>query len=127
MKTLVAIILALGIGFAAAYVIVSRQKDAQLEQLKAQPQAAAAPAPAPVEKVVMVAAPAPAEESPEDILNDLLNVNLGTGSARNTALRMVVFRLETLTQRGQAGGACNPFVHRSQCGRGLQSAGQFKQ
>jgi hypothetical protein len=101
MKTLVAIILALGVGFAAAYIIVSQQKDAQLEKLKAQPQVAAAPAPAPVEKVIMAAAPsAPAEESPQDILDDLLNVKLGTGSARNTALRMVIFKLETLTQRG---------------------------
>jgi uncharacterized membrane protein YgcG len=103
MKTLVAILLALGIGFAAAYVIVSRQKDAQLEKLKAQPQvAAAASAPAPVEKVIMAAAPAaPAEESPQDILDDLLNVKLGTGSARNTGLRLVVFKLETLSLRGK--------------------------
>jgi hypothetical protein len=104
MKTLVAIVLALGVGFAAAYVIVSQQKDAQLEKLKAQPQVAvAAPAPAPAEKVVMVAAPAaPAEESPQDILDDLLNVKLGTGSARNTGLRLVVFKLETLSLRGKS-------------------------
>jgi len=41
MKTLVAIVLALGVGFAAAYVIVSRQKDAPREQLRAQPPVAA--------------------------------------------------------------------------------------
>jgi hypothetical protein len=103
MKTLVTIILALGIGFAAAYVIVSKQKDAQLEKLKAQPQIAAAPAPPPVEKVIMAAAPsAPPEESPQDILDDLLNVKVSTGSARNTGLRLVVFKLETLAQRGKA-------------------------
>jgi uncharacterized membrane protein YgcG len=103
MKTLVAIILALGVGFAAAYVIVSTQKDAQLEKLREQSQvAAAAPAPAPVEKVIMAAAPsAPAEESPQDILDDLLNVKLGNGSARNTGLRLVIFKLETLSQRGK--------------------------
>jgi uncharacterized membrane protein YgcG len=101
MKTLVAVILALGVGFAAAYVIVSKQKDAQLAQLKAQPAAATAPAPAPVEQVVMASAPAaPAEESPQDILDDLLNVKLGNGSARNAGLRLVVFKLETLAQRG---------------------------
>ncbi|HEX3857500.1 MAG TPA: hypothetical protein VHY30_09420 [Verrucomicrobiae bacterium] len=103
MKTLVAIILALGVGFAAAYVIVSKQKDAQLEKLRAQPPpvVTAAPTAAPVEKVIMAAAPAaPAEESAQDILDDLLNIKLGTGSARNTGLRMVVFKLETLTQRG---------------------------
>ena len=102
MKTLVAVILALGVGFAAAYVIVSKQKAAQPEQLQTQSPVAAAPAPAPVEKVIMAAAPAaPAEESAQDILDDLLNVKLGTGSARNTGLRMVVFKLETLTQRGK--------------------------
>jgi hypothetical protein len=103
MKTLVAIVLALGVGFAAAYVIVSRQKDAQLEQLKAQPPVtvfAPAPAPVPVEKIVMISAPAPAVESPEDILDDLLNVKLDADGSRNSALRMVVFKLETLKQRG---------------------------
>src|SRR5277367_5466383 len=103
MKTLVAIILALGIGFAAAYVVVTQQKNAELAKLKqAQPQiAAAAPAPAPVEKIITVAAPsAPAEESPQDILDDLLNVKLDTTGERNAGLRLVVFKLETLAQRG---------------------------
>ena len=103
MKTLTAIILALGVGFAAAYVVVSKQKDALLEQLKAQQtQPQTNPAPAPVEKVIMVAAPAPAEESPQDILNDLLNMKLGAGSERNAGSRMIVFKLETLAQRGKA-------------------------
>ena len=117
MKTLVAIVLALGIGFAAAYVVVSRQKDAQLEKLKTQPQAAAvaAPAAAPVEKVVMISAPAaPAEESAQDILNDLLNVKLGSGNERNSGLRMVVFKLETLVQRGKlAVPAVREFIGRN--------------
>jgi uncharacterized membrane protein YgcG len=98
MKTLIAVILALGIGFAAAYVVVQAQFK------KAQPapsQAVVQPAPAPVEKVITMAAPsAPAEESSQDILNDLLNVKLGTGSERSTALRVVVYKLETLTIRG---------------------------
>jgi hypothetical protein len=102
MKTLVAIILALGVGFAAAYVVVSKQKDALIEQLKAQkaqPQAAVAPAP--TEKVIMAAAPSvPAGESPQDILNDLLGIKIGSGDGRNNALRMVVFKLEELAQRG---------------------------
>jgi uncharacterized membrane protein YgcG len=101
MKTLVAVILALGVGFAAAYVVVSKQKTAQAAQLPVPPAAAPAPAPAPEEKVVMVAAPAaPAEESPQDILNDLVNVKLGSGSMRNAGLRLVVFKLEMLAQRG---------------------------
>jgi hypothetical protein len=104
MKTLVAIILALGLGFAGAYVVVTKQKNAELEKLKSQPQQVveAAPAPAPVEKVVMMSAPAaPAEESAQDVLNDLLNLKLGSGNERNTGLRMVVFKLETLVVRGK--------------------------
>jgi len=103
MKTLIAIILALGVGFAAAYVVVSKQKDALLEQFKAQQtQPQTNPTPAPVEKVIMAAVSASAEESPQDILNDLLNAKLGTGSERNTGLRMIVFKLESLAQRGRA-------------------------
>src|SRR6267142_1720670 len=104
MKTLVAIILALGVGFATAYVVVSKQKNAQLEKLKAQPAvvAEAAPAPEPVEKVVMMSAPAaPAEESPQAILNDLLNIKLGAAGTRNTGLRIVIYKLESLSQRGK--------------------------
>jgi len=129
MKTLVAVILALGVGFATAYVVVTKQKNAQLEKLKAQPAvvAEAAPAPEPVEKVVMVAAPAaPAEESAEDILNDLLNVKLGVGGTRNTGLRIVIYKLESLSQRGKTGGASHPRIHRAQCGFGLQPAGYFQ-
>ena len=101
MKTLVAIILALGVGFAAAYVVVSKQKDALIEQLKAQKPQPQAAAPAPVEKVIVAAAPsAPAGESPEDILNDLLGIKMDSGEAHNNALRMVVFKLEELAQRG---------------------------
>jgi hypothetical protein len=101
MKTLVAIILALGVGFAAAYVVVSQQKDAEIAKLKAQPDAPAAAVAVPTEKVIMAAAPfAPAEESAQDILNDLLNIKIGSGSERNNSLRMVVFKLELLAQRG---------------------------
>jgi hypothetical protein len=104
MKTLVAIILALGVGFAAAYVVVSAQKDALIEQLRAQKVQPLAPAPAPVEKVVVAAAApsAPVQESPEDILNDLLGIKIGSGDARNNALRLVVFKLEELARRGNA-------------------------
>ncbi|HEY5296405.1 MAG TPA: hypothetical protein VIK59_00615 [Verrucomicrobiae bacterium] len=102
MKTLVAVILALGVGFAAAYVVAKAQfkKEPPPPQLQPIVQSAA---PAPATKIIMASAPsAPAEESPEDILNDLLNVKLGTGGDRNTALRLVVFKLETLAQRGPA-------------------------
>jgi hypothetical protein len=118
MKTLVAIILSLGVGFAAAYIVVTSQKNAELQKLKsAAPQAAAAvpSAPATVEKVIMASAPsAPALESPSDILNDLLNVKLGTGGERNSSLRMVVYKMEDLAQRGRlAVPAIRSFIGRN--------------
>jgi hypothetical protein len=113
MKTLIIILLAAGVSFASTYLVVSNQKAAQLKAAqaqwnveKAQLEAAAAatgsPA-APAPTIVMTTPQsAPAEESPQDILNDLLNIKLGSGSGRNTALRMVVFKLESLAQRGKA-------------------------
>jgi uncharacterized membrane protein len=123
MKTLVSIILALGIGFAAAYVVVTQQKNAELKKLQTpQLQAAGAPAPEPAEKIVTMAAPsAPAEESPSDILNDLLDVKLATGAERNSGLRLIVYKLETLAQRSRAG---HPLFSRKKRGRGLQPARQ---
>jgi hypothetical protein len=118
MRILGAVILGVAIGFAAAYAIVSKQKDALLEKLKAQPPAAvavAAPAAAPAEKVVVVSVPAaPAGESSQDIINDLLNVKLGAGSDRNAELRRVVFKLESLAQRGKlAVPAIREFIGRN--------------
>ena len=113
MKKLIVILLAAGVSFASTYLVVSNQKAAQLKAAqaqwdveKAQLEAAAAatgsPA-APAPTIVMTTPQsAPAEESPQDILNDLLNIKLGSGSGRNTALRMVVFKLESLAQRGKA-------------------------
>ena len=112
MKKLIVILLAAGVSFASTYLVVSNQKAAQLKAAqarwdaeKAQLQAAAAvkdrPAPAPT--VIVSAAPStPAEESPQDILNDLLSIKLGSGSGRNTALRVIVYKLEMLAQRGKA-------------------------
>jgi hypothetical protein len=112
MKKLIVILLAAGVSFASTYFVVSNQKAAQLKAAqarwdaeKAQLQAAAAvkDSPAPAPTVIVSAAPsAPAEESPQDILNDLLSIKLGSGSGRNTALRMIVYKLEMLAQRGKA-------------------------
>jgi hypothetical protein len=112
MKKLIVILLAAGVSFASTYFVVSNQKAAQLKAAqdrwdaeKAQLQAAAAvkESPAPAPTVIVSAAPsAPAEESPQDILNDLLGIKLGSGSGRNTALRVIVYKLETLAQRGKA-------------------------
>jgi hypothetical protein len=112
MKTLIIILLVAGVSFASTYLVVSNQRAAQLKAAqarwdaeKAQLEAAAATksSPAPAPAVVMSAAPsAPAEESPQDILNDLFNIKLGSGSERNVALRLIVFKLETLAHRGKA-------------------------
>src|SRR5581483_6756897 len=90
MKTFVAIILALGTGFAVAYVVVSKQVKHEAELPKLQPVAATSGAPS--EKVIIkTVTAAAAGESPQDILNALLSVRLGaTGGDRNTALRTVV-------------------------------------
>jgi uncharacterized membrane protein YgcG len=110
MKILIIILLAAGVACASTFFVVSSQKEAQLkaaqenwEKEKAQLEAAAKTNIASAQTVV-VSAPssAPAEESPEDILNDLLAVKLGSGEARNASLRFIVFKLESLAQRGVA-------------------------
>jgi hypothetical protein len=114
MRTLIVILLAAGVSFASTYLVVSNQKAAQLKAAqarwdaeKAQLQAAATmskSSPAPAARAVVMPAPAtaPTEESPEDILNDLLNIHLGAGAERNAALRLIVYKLESLAQRGKA-------------------------
>jgi hypothetical protein len=113
MKTLIVILLVAGVSFASTYLVVSNQKAAQLKAAQAQwnlekeqleaAAAAAKSSSAPAPAVAMSAVPAaPAEESPQDILNELFNIKLGTGSERNAALRLIVFKLETLAHRGKA-------------------------
>lgn len=115
MKTLIAVILALGVGFASAYVIISKQKPAPAPQVE--PSSVATPqTPAAAPKIVAKPAPAiAAGESPQEVLEDLLNIRMGTtGSARNTALRTVVFKLEYLAHIGNdAVPAIRSFLGRS--------------
>jgi hypothetical protein len=99
MKTLAAVILALGIGFVAAYVVVSNQKPAALPHVESAP----APTLASTESQFAVrAVPAAAKtESPQEILSDLLDMRMGApGGERNAALREVVFKLECLAHSG---------------------------
>jgi len=109
-------VLALGVGFAAAYFGFSTHPTPQTVQVVAAelPVAPAipAPTPAPVENVVVISAPP--EETAQDILNDLLNLKLGSGNARNVGLRKVVFKLETLTLRGNSAvPAIHDFIGRN--------------
>ena len=122
MKILIIILLAAGVACASTYFVVSTQKAAQLKQAqaawdaeKAQLEATAKTNVASAQTVVVsVPSSAPAEESPEDILNDLLAIKLGSGDARNTSLRFVVFKLESLAQRGkEAVPAIRSFIGRN--------------
>ncbi|HVU09267.1 MAG TPA: hypothetical protein VHG89_12060 [Verrucomicrobiae bacterium] len=111
MKTLIIILLAATAACASTYFVVANQKAAQLKAAqaawnaeKAQLEAAQSNAPAVTHTTVIAAAQssAPVEESPEDIINDLLALKLGSGAAHNGSLRMVVYKLESLAQRGPA-------------------------
>lgn len=119
MKSLVAIVLGLAIGFAAAFYIVTNQKNAELEKLRLSqqsiiPESAPAPEPKVIERIVTVNAPAAPEESPQDILDDLIHMKPGEMGARNTALRQVVFKLEKLKMCGvRAVPAIRSFLNRN--------------
>ncbi len=116
MKTLVAVILALGIGFAAAYVVLSKQKPAMLPQVESTPAPATTSSAAAAPSVVVKSVPAAATgESPQDMLDDLLNMRMGaTPGERNTALREVVFKLECLAHTGNdAVPAIRAFIGKS--------------
>src|SRR5258708_13317010 len=102
MKTLIAIILALGVGFAAAYVVVSKQKEPQPQPSSASAQTQETTATSAQKVIVKTVTSAPVEESPQDILNDLLNVKLGAGNERNAALRLLPFNLDSLSQRANS-------------------------
>ncbi|HXF09568.1 MAG TPA: hypothetical protein VN625_02205 [Desulfuromonadaceae bacterium] len=105
MKTLVTFILALGIGFAAAYVIVTKQKNAERSKphlATREPVQTATPAAEP-KVIVKTVTSGSGEESPQDLLNDLISVRPGvTVGERNVLLRTVVFKLESLAHCGTA-------------------------
>ena len=106
MKTLIAVVLALGIGFAGAYVVVTKIKNAEIARIQQAPRFEETPvssAATPEQKVIVkTVASTPVGESPQDILSDLVNVHLGTTAGeRNTALRTIVFKLESLAQCGK--------------------------
>ena len=61
-----------------------------------------------VQKIVTESAPVSAGPSPQEILNELLAIKPGTGSARNPALRKVVYKLELLAA---CGAAAIPTIH----------------
>ncbi len=110
MKTIIAVLLAAGLAGLAAYLVVSKREAAKLAEAQAawdqeklhlqemsqkQPERRVV-----VQKIVTENAPASVGESPSDILNDLLAIKLGTGSARNPALRKIVYKLELLAAHG---------------------------
>jgi hypothetical protein len=117
MKTLIAVLVVAGVVGLATFKFVSQQDATKLNQAqaawdveKAQLQAEAQKQPerVVVEKTVTNSAPAMAEESAQEILNDLLALKPGTGNARNAVLRKVVYKLELLTSHG---AAALPAIH----------------
>ena len=112
MKTIVAIVLAAGIGFAAAYGYVVHQKDLQLKAQHAQWQSekdrlakelADAEKKAGHVETVTVHAPAaaPVKISAQEWLDRLVKIQPGSGAEKIGKLREIVFCLGSLAETGQ--------------------------
>lgn len=113
MKMLIAIFVAAGIGFAAAYVVVSSNASVHLrkereafeaEKARLEVQLSEAQKRASGVRTIEVpatGAPAPARLTPQEILDRLLQIHPGSGTNRTRAIRLVVFYLESLTECGQ--------------------------
>ena len=115
MKTLVALLLSAGLGFAAAFFYVSQQKDAQHRQAQAELQArldaekgkaVAKPArsqPARVEQVTTtIEVPVATKASPKEFLDKLVHLKPGAGNARYQNIRQIIHQLESLADAGPA-------------------------
>jgi hypothetical protein len=114
MKTLIAVILAGGIGFAAAYNWVSNQKEAALEQAQAEfaqerqqlEEELAEARAAQSGGIKIVRVPSDPESggsgglTPEEIIEILRSLRPGAGADRIDTIRQVVFYLESLVEAG---------------------------
>jgi hypothetical protein len=112
MKTLIAVLVAAGIGFAAAYAIVSSQAAARLakeraafeaEKSKLAADLAAAEGKSGKVRTVEVRTPATVIDNrltPQEILDKLVAINPGTETNRNATIRLVIYYLESLAECG---------------------------
>lgn len=113
MKSLIAILLAAGVSYAAAYVIVSNQKTEQLRKEQAAWAAEKAKLEAGIEHAKKRGTPAAQvyqnvtnevvyARSAEEILEELLKSKVAAGTERNQSLRHIVYNLESLAVMGDA-------------------------
>ena len=109
-KTIVIIFAVAAVVGLATFSFVSQQATTKLNQAKAvwdaeksQMESASPKQPEQVfvEKVVTNTDTVRVEESPQEILNDLLAIKLGVANELNPALRKVVYKLELLASRGE--------------------------
>lgn len=113
MKSLIAILLAAGVSYAAAYVIVSNQKTEQLRKEQAAWAAEKAKLEASIDNAKKRGTPAAQvyqnvtnevvyARSAEEILEELLKSKVATGTERNQSLRHIIYNLESLAVMGDA-------------------------
>ncbi len=116
MKTLIALLVSAGIGFGAAYLYVSNQKDDQFkkyrteledklraERDKAEKELKLSRNRAPrVEQVqTTVEVPVAVKSSPKEILDRLVKLKPAADTARSQSIRQIVHQLENLSDLGQ--------------------------
>lgn len=133
MKTFVAIVVACGVGLAVGYSVLSKkqaalqaqvdrltklQKDWDIEKASLEQKLKIAKSqPAGLSNPVVASSPPPeaaaAGQTPEQILDYLKSVRIGTGSKRVPAIRQVIHQLESLSDlREQAVPAIGQFLAR---------------
>ena len=116
MKVIIASIAAAGVGFGAAYVYVSNEKTAEFQKEKARIESewtetrdrlereakSAKNKPARVEQVTETVEVVKAlQKNPKEILDKLVQIKPGTGSARYSSIRDIIHQLESLNDIGQ--------------------------
>ena len=116
MKTLIALLVSAGVGFGAAYLYVSNQKDEQFKKQRAELEENArtdrdkaekdlklvknrAPKIEQVQTTVEV--PVAVKSSPKEIMDRLVKLKPASGSARSQSIRQIVHQLENLADLGQ--------------------------
>ena len=131
MKTLLLILVTVGVTFASAYFVVQNQQAARTQQAVAAKQAAwdkekaelesalaeaqRKPAPQTLSAAPAANAPAVTRLTPRQILEKLIAIRPGTGAERTRHIRLVVFYLESLTERGtEALPAIREFLARNE-------------
>ncbi len=115
MKTLIALLVSVGVGFGAAYLYVSNQKDAQfkryrtemegksqVEREKAEKELKLSRNRAPkIEQVqTTVEVPVAIKSSPKEILERLVKLKPAAAAARSQSIRQIVHQLENLADLG---------------------------